>query len=69
MHKCNAHALFLGEMLRDNQDQPVGVAVISIITFYFLQAKIVINSMYPRRIRNFIQNFLVLYLLNGIILV
>jgi len=31
-------------MLRDNQNQPVGVAVISIITFYFPRMKIAKDS-------------------------
>jgi len=45
VHKCNAHALFLGEMLKDNQDQPVDIAVISIIIiFYFPRAEIAIEK-------------------------
>jgi len=64
-------------MLRDNQNQPVGVTVISIITFYFPRMKIAKDSENRRRIfkestkfyiTNIITNFFVLpYLLKKIL--
>lgn len=55
MHKCNARALFLGEMLRDNQGQPLSTTVISIITFH-VRVKITVNLMYLKRIHDKISN-------------